>query len=172
MKTFFLILITSMLVTNSNIYNIDLKDLNGDDLKLNQFKGKKILIVNTASKCGYTSQYEDLQKLYTQYSDKLEIIGVPCNQFGNQEPGTGEEITSFCQKNYGVTFTMLEKSDVKGKNQHELYKWLTQKELNGVSDATVKWNFHKFLIDENGKLLGDFASGVNPMSEKIVKYLK
>ena len=149
-----------------------MKNLNGEELQLNEFKGKKILIVNTASKCGFTPQYEDLQKLYIKYGDKLEIIGVPCNQFFKQEPGTADEIATFCQKNYGVTFTMLEKANVKGKSQNELYKWLTQKELNGVKNATVKWNFHKFLLDENGKLLADFGSSVNPLSEEIVKYLQ
>lgn len=160
------------MLNSSDIYNIKLKNLNGEELQLNEFKGKKILIVNTASKCGFTPQYEDLQKLYIKYGDKLEIIGVPCNQFFKQEPGTADEIATFCQKNYGVTFTMLEKANVKGKSQNELYKWLTQKELNGVKNATVKWNFHKFLLDENGKLLADFGSSVNPLSEEIVKYLQ
>jgi len=172
MKTVIAILLTSIMLNSSDIYNIKLKNLNGEELQLNDFKGKKILIVNTASKCGFTPQYEDLQKLYIKYGDKLEIIGVPCNQFFKQEPGTADEIATFCQKNYGVTFTMLEKANVKGKSQNELYKWLTQKELNGVKNATVKWNFHKFLLDENGKLLADFGSSVNPLSEEIVKYLQ
>jgi len=172
MKTVIAILLTSIMLNSSDIYNIKLKNLNGEELQLNEFKGKKILIVNTASKCGFTPQYEDLQKLYIKYGDKLEIIGVPCNQFFKQEPGTADEIATFCQKNYGVTFTMLEKANVKGKSQNELYKWLTQKELNGVKNATVKWNFHKFLLDENGKLLADFGSSVNPLSEEIVKYLQ
>lgn len=172
MKTVIAILLTSIMLNSSDIYNIKLKNLNGEELQLNEFKGKNILIVNTASKCGFTPQYEDLQKLYIKYGDKLEIIGVPCNQFFKQEPGTADEIATFCQKNYGVTFTMLEKANVKGKSQNELYKWLTQKELNGVKNATVKWNFHKFLLDENGKLLADFGSSVNPLSEEIVKYLQ
>ncbi len=163
---------TSIILTSSNIYNIELKALSGNTLQLEQFKGKKILIVNTASKCGFTSQYEDLQNLYKKYGEKLEIIGMPCNQFLKQEPGTANEIAAFCKKNYGVTFTMLEKADVKGKNQHPLYKWLTKEELNGVRNANVKWNFHKFLLDENGKLLADFGSSVNPLSEEIVQYLK
>tara|TARA_B100000795_G_C22803813_1_gene443535 strand:+ start:1828 stop:2346 length:519 start_codon:yes stop_codon:yes gene_type:complete len=172
MKTILAIMFTSIILTSSNIYNIELKALSGNTLQLEQFKGKKILIVNTASKCGFTSQYEDLQNLYKKYGEKLEIIGMPCNQFLKQEPGTANEIAAFCKKNYGVTFTMLEKADVKGKNQHPLYKWLTKEELNGVRNANVKWNFHKFLLDENGKLLADFGSSVNPLSEEIVQYLK
>tara|TARA_B110000261_G_scaffold164526_1_gene214640 strand:- start:1023 stop:1520 length:498 start_codon:yes stop_codon:yes gene_type:complete len=163
---------TSIILTSSNIYNIELKALSGNTLQLEKFKGKKILIVNTASNCGFTSQYEDLQNLYKKYGEKLEIIGMPCNQFLKQEPGTANEIAAFCKKNYGVTFTMLEKADVKGKNQHPLYKWLTKEELNGVRNSNVKWNFHKFLLDEKGKLLADFGSSVNPLSEEIVQYLK
>lgn len=172
MKTIFLSLLAAITMTSSNFYAIEVKSLMGEAIKLKQFKGKKVLIVNTASKCGYTPQYADLQKLYTQYKSKVEIIGMPCNQFMKQEPGSADEIATFCKKNYGVTFTMLEKGDVKGNNQHPLYKWLTNKDLNGVKNASVKWNFHKFLIDENGVLIDDFGSSVNPMSEKIVKHLK
>jgi glutathione peroxidase len=172
MKTILAIMFTSIILTSSNIYNIELKALSGNTLQLEKFKGKKILIVNTASNCGFTSQYEDLQNLYKKYGEKLEIIGMPCNQFLKQEPGTANEIAAFCKKNYGVTFTMLEKADVKGKNQHPLYKWLTKEELNGVRNSNVKWNFHKFLLDEKGKLLADFGSSVNPLSEEIVQYLK
>ena len=116
---------------------------------MEQYKGKQILIVNTASECGYTPQYQDLQKLHETYPN-LVMIGFPCNQFMGQEPGSNAEIKSFCQKNYGVTFLMAEKIDVKGKNQHPLYQWLTQKEKNGVENSTVSWNFNKFLIGADG----------------------
>lgn len=160
------------MTATTNVHDIALKTLTGEDIKLSQFKGKKILIVNTASKCGYTSQYEDLQKLHAQYGAKIAVVGMPCNQFMGQEPGDANEIAAFCKKNYGVTFTMLEKADVKGKNQHPLYNWLCNKSENGVADARVGWNFHKFLIDENGKLLADFGSSVNPLDEKIISHLK
>lgn len=168
-----IIILMSMLVMNAtSVLDIKLKSLSGEDLTLEKFKGKKVLIVNTASKCGYTKQYADLQKLYDQHSDKVEVVGMPCNQFMGQEPGSNEKIAEFCQKNYGVTFTMLEKADVKGKDQHPLYQWLTQKEKNGVLDAKVSWNFNKFLIDENGKMIAHFESSVNPMDEKILSLIK
>ena len=130
------------------------------------------MVVNTASKCGYTPQYELLQKVYTQYKGKLVIIGFPCNQFGGQEPGSNEEIVDFCQKNYGVTFPLADKVDVKGANQSAIYQWLTQKAKNGVLDATIGWNFNKFLLDENGKMLAYFPSNVKPDSDTILSYLK
>lgn len=150
-----------------SIYNLNIKSLDGSAINLNDFKGKKILFVNVASKCGFTPQYADLQKLHEKYKKNLVIIGVPCNQFMNQEPGSNEEIASFCKKNYGVTFLISEKVDVKGKNQHPLYSWLTTKSKNGVLDSSVKWNFQKYLIDENGRLLEMFASNVNPMESKL-----
>ncbi|WP_445725677.1 glutathione peroxidase [Flavobacterium sp.] len=155
----------------TSIYTIPIKSIEGKKIDLAAFKGKKILIVNTASECGFTKQYADLQKLHEQYKDKLVIIGVPCNQFGGQEPGTLVEIQSFCQVNYGVTFLMTEKVDVKGQNQHPIYKWLTDKELNGVENSSVSWNFEKYLLDENGNYLANFGSMVNPMSDKITKLL-
>lgn len=158
-------------IETMNIYDIKIQKLEGGDLDLADFKGKKMLIVNVASKCGYTSQYAELQELYDLNSDELMIIGVPCNQFGGQEPGSADEIATFCEKNYGVTFQMTEKVDVKGKDQHPLYQWLTQKSLNGVEDSKVSWNFNKYLIDENGALIGVYGSGTNPMSEDITKLL-
>jgi glutathione peroxidase len=155
-----------------NIYNISINSLTGDAIDLNQFKGKKILIVNTASECGFTGQYKELQELSETYKENLVVIGVPCNQFGGQEPGTAKEIESFCQVNYGVTFLMTEKVDVKGDNQHPLYTWLTTKDLNGVSNSSVKWNFQKYLIDENGKLIDYYYSMTKPNSSKIAKHLK
>lgn len=168
----FLILITAVMMNTTSVTNIPLKSLSGEELSLSKFKGKKILIVNTASRCGYTGQYADLQKLYNKYKLKLEIIGMPCNQFMMQEPGSDEKIAAFCKKNYGVTFTMLSKGDVKGSGQHPLYKWLTSKSQNGVFDAKVSWNFNKFLLDENGVLLKHFESNINPMSNEIVDLIK
>lgn len=156
---------------DKNIYKIKINNLSGSPIDLHEFKGKKILFVNTASKCGFTPQYEGLQKLHNEYKDKLVIIGIPCNQFGGQEPGEANEIQSFCQKNYGVDFLMTEKVDVKGEEQHPLYKWLTNKEFNGVKSSSVKWNFQKYLVDENGNLIDVFMSTVKPMSDKIISQL-
>ena len=135
---------------NMSLYTIEINSLDGKPIHLNDYKGKYILFVNVASECGFTGQYEDLQKLYDTYQDKLMVIGVPCNQFGSQEPGTADQIQSFCSKNYGVTFLMTEKINVKGELQHPLYKWLTDKELNGVKSTSVKWNFQKYLVDDKG----------------------
>jgi glutathione peroxidase len=157
----------------SSLYDVDftLKSLEGEEIVLSKFKGKKVLFVNVASKCGFTQQYKDLQELHSQYKDKLVIIGVPCNQFGKQEPGSSDEIATFCQKNYGVEFLMTEKIDVKGDGQHKLYKWLTDKSANGKVGASVKWNFQKYLIDENGKMLDYFMSSTKPLSSKITSLL-
>ena len=155
-----------------SIYQVSINDINGKKINFEAYKGKKILIVNTASECGFTGQYADLQKLQDTYKDKLVIIGVPCNQFGGQEPGTLLEIKSFCEVNYGVTFLLTEKVDVKGDNAHPLYKWLTNKEENGVKNSSVKWNFQKYLIDENGHLIDYYYSMTKPMSSKITQYLE
>ncbi len=155
----------------ASIYDIQLNSLDGNLINLTDFKGKKILFVNVASKCGFTGQYEELQKLYDIYKDNLMIIGAPCNQFGSQESGTEEEIKTFCQRNYGVTFLMTEKLNVKGENQHPLYAWLTQKELNGSTSTSVKWNFQKYLIDEEGKFIDYYYSTTSPLSKKITKHL-
>lgn len=155
-----------------SIHNFTVKSIDGKTLNLASFKGKKILIVNTASKCGYTPQYEALEKVYEQYKDKLVIIGFPCNQFGGQEPGTNEEIVAFCKKNYGVSFPLADKIDVKGDNIAPIYQWLTTKSKNGILDASISWNFNKFLIDENGKMIAYFPSNVKPDSETILSYLK
>ena len=136
LSTLFLISISSYSQTKNNqnmsLYAIEINSLEGNPINLSDYKGKHILFVNVASECGFTGQYSDLQKLYETYQDQLMIIGVPCNQFGSQEPGSADQIQSFCSKNYGVTFLMTEKIDVKGKNQHPLYKWLTDKDLNGI----------------------------------------
>ena len=156
---------------SESIYDIKINSLAGQPINLSDYKGKYILFVNVASKCGFTGQYEDLQKLYDKYQDKLMIIGVPCNQFGNQEPGTAQEIESFCQVNYGVSFLMTEKVDVKGKNQHPLYQWLTDQAKNGQSNSTVKWNFQKYLINDEGFLVDYYFSMTSPTSDKITKHL-
>lgn len=155
-----------------SIYDIKINSLKGELLNLEDFKGKHILIVNVASKCGFTPQYKDLQELHETYKEKLQVIGVPCNQFGGQEPGSVEEIESFCEVNYGVDFLITEKIDVKGKNQHPLYEWLTNEIQNGISNSKVKWNFQKYLIDENGTLIDYYYSVTNPKSKKIIKHLK
>ena len=155
-----------------SIYDIKVEALDGGQIDLSKYKGKKILIVNTASKCGYTPQYKNLEALYEKYKDKVVVIGFPSNNFMFQEPGDSKEIRSFCTKNYGVTFPMAAKIDVKGKDMHPLYVWLTQKKYNQFSDNTVKWNFQKYLLDEHGKLLQVFAPGVDPMSEEVTQYLQ
>ena len=168
-----ILLMTSMTALNAqSIHGFTVKSIDGKDIKMSSFKGKKILIVNTASKCGYTPQYESLEKVYEQYKDKLVIIGFPCNQFGGQEPGSNEEIVDFCKKNYGVTFPLADKVDVKGENTAAIYQWLTQKSKNGVVDATISWNFNKFLLDENGKMIAYYPSNVKPDSDAILSHLK
>ena len=150
-----------------SIYDFKVEGLNGDSIDFAAFKGKKVLIVNTASKCGFTPQYEELEKLYEKYKNKLVIIGFPANNFFSQEPGSNETISEFCKKNYGVTFPMAAKISVKGKSIAPIYQWLCNKEENGVMDAKISWNFNKFLLDENGKIIAHYKSGVKPMSEEI-----
>lgn len=163
------ILTLSAMSQTKTLYDFTAKTIDGKEYDFSTLKGKKVLIVNTASKCGFTPQYEQLEELYKQKGgDDFEIIGFPANNFMGQEPGSNEEIANFCQKNYGVTFTMMEKISVKGKDQAPLYTWLTEKEQNGVENAKVKWNFQKFLIDEDGNYVKSFASGVEPLSEEIV----
>jgi glutathione peroxidase len=155
----------------SSIYDFSLNGLEGGKIELSKYKGKKILIVNTASRCGFTPQYADLQKLYDQYKKTLVIVGFPANNFGGQEPGSNAEIHDFCQRNYGVSFPMSEKVSVKGADIHPLFKYLVEEAKKlGVEDP-IQWNFTKFLIDENGKLIAVFSSRVKPLSEDITKYL-
>lgn len=153
--------------TTPSVHNFSVKALDGGTINFADFKGKKVLIVNTASACGYTPQYKDLETLYEKYKSKLVIVGFPANNFGAQEPGTNSEIKTFCQKNYGVTFPMAEKISVKGDDTAPIYQWLTHKSQNGVLDAEIKWNFNKFLLDENGHIIAKFDSKVTPMSEEI-----
>ena len=155
-----------------SLYSIEINSIDGTPINLNDYNGKYLLFVNVASECGFTGQYEDLQKLYDMYQDKLMVIGVPCNQFGSQEPGNSEQIQSFCKKNYGVTFLMTEKIDVKGDQQHPLYKWLTDKTLNGTKSTSVKWNFQKYLVDKNGDFVDYFYSITKPLSSKITRQIK
>jgi len=155
-----------------SIYDIKINTINGKPIHLSDFKGKYILFVNVASKCGFTPQYKDLQELQNQYKDQLQIIGLPCNQFGGQEPGDAQTISSFCERNYGVSFLISEKIDVKGKNQHPIYSWLTQEINNGKKTSTVKWNFQKYLVDTKGAFIDYYISTTNPSSSKITKHLK
>jgi glutathione peroxidase len=154
-------------------YDFTVKAISGEDFPLSSLKGKKVLFVNVASKCGLTPQYAQLQELYDKYGpDKFVIIGFPANNFGKQEPGTNEEIQEFCQVNYGVTFPMMEKISVKGEDIHPLYKWLTQKSENGKEDAEVKWNFQKFMIDENGNWVGYADPKTLPTSPEITDWIE
>jgi glutathione peroxidase len=157
---------------NPSIHQFKVKSIEGGTIDFSKFKGKKILVVNTASKCGYTPQYEALEKVYEQYKDKLVIVGFPANNFGAQEPGTDGEIQEFCKARYGVKFPLSSKVSVKGDDMAPIYKWLTTKDENGVLDATIAWNFNKFLLDEDGKMIAYFPSKVTPDSEEILKYLK
>jgi glutathione peroxidase len=151
---FGLIFITTSLMAQTSFYDFKVKDIDGNDFSFSKLRGKKVLLVNTASKCGNTPQYADLEKFYVENKDNnFVIIGFPANNFGSQEPGTNEEIKSFCQKNYGVTFPMMSKISVKGEDMHILYKWLTTKDLNGYKDSQVRWNFQKYLVNEEGKLI-------------------
>jgi glutathione peroxidase len=154
-----------------NFYDLSIQSLDGSKtINMSEYKGKYIVCVNTASECGYTPQYKDLQQFYSKYVDsQIVVIGFPCNQFGGQEPGTAQEIGSFCEKNYGVNFPMTEKIDVKGDKQHPIYQWLTQKAKNGAGDFEVKWNFNKFVISPEGKLLHYFGSGVKPFDHEFLK---
>lgn len=161
---------TSLTPVNS-LYDIEVNSISNEKIDLHDFKGKYILFVNVASKCGFTPQYKELQTLNDKYSKKLVIIGVPCNQFGNQEPGNSSEIERFCSLNYGVTFLITEKIIVKGSEKHPLYKWLTDRKINGYKNSTVKWNFQKYLIDPEGKLVDYFYSVTSPTSSKITQHL-
>ncbi len=157
----------------TSFYDLKATDIDGNPYDFSQLKGKKVIIVNVASKCGYTPQYEDLEKLYQENKDKnLVILGFPSNQFMWQEPGTEEDIKSFCSLNYGVTFPLFSKVDVKGSEQSPVFQWLTKKELNGVEDSKVSWNFNKYLIDENGNYVMHLESKVKPLDAQITDWLK
>lgn len=165
---------TTMATTDQSaaeFYGLKAKTIDGLDFDFSSLRGKRVLIVNTASECGYTPQYEDLQALHEQYGgEDFTILGFPSNDFGEQEPGTLAEIKSFCSANYGVSFQMMEKVSTDPKNGHEVYQWLCNKSLNGVSDAEVGWNFNKFLIDENGQWAAYYPSRVKPLDAKITSF--
>ena len=163
---------SKVMTAKNSMYSINIKSLQGKKIDFSEFKGKHILFVNVASKCGFTPQYKDLQKLHENYKDQLIVIGVPCNQFGKQEPGNSDQIEEFCEVNYGVTFLITEKIDVKGSNQHPLYHWLTNKSENGKKNSSVKWNFQKYLVNPEGNLIDYFYSMTSPTSKKITKHLK
>ncbi len=170
--TLALLSITNM-YSQKTLYDFTVKDINGKDYPLSQLKGKKVMVVNVASKCGLTPQYKGLQELYSKYQDKnFVIIGFPANNFMKQEPGTNDEIKSFCSLNYGVTFPMMAKISVKGKDIHPLYRWLTKKSENGVLNSSIKWNFQKFLIDESGHLVKAYSPLKKPLSKDITDWIE
>ena len=156
----------------SSIYDLTYTSITGEKVSLEMYKGMYILFVNVASECGFTSQYEGLEKLAETYKDKLVVLGFPCDQFGGQEPGNSQEIMSFCKQRYGVTFPLSEKIEVKGVNQHEIYTWLTNKKRNGSSSSSVKWNFQKYLVSPKGKFVDFYYSVTKPFSEKITSHFE
>ncbi len=170
---FSLMMMISTVFAQKSFYDFKVKDIEGNDFDLASLKGKKVLVVNTASKCGLTPQYKQLQSLYEQFGgEKFVIIGFPANNFMKQEPGTNEEIAEFCEKNYGVTFPMMGKISVKGDDMHPLYHWLTEKSNNGILDSEVGWNFQKYLIDEKGQLVKMVEPKVKPDDDQIVSWIK
>jgi glutathione peroxidase len=170
MKSLLLVFIMSIFMAGS-VHDYKVEGIDGKPINLGDYKGKKLLIVNTASACGYTPQYADLEKLYQKYKGNLVVIGFPANNFGNQESGSNEEIAEFCQKNYGVTFPMAAKVSVKGDDIHPLFKHLRSEAAKLGNDDPIKWNFSKFLVDEKGNLIQTFSHRINPMSEDITKHL-
>jgi glutathione peroxidase len=160
-------------MNKENIYQFKVTDLYGSEFDFSSLQGKKIMVVNTASECGLTPQYEDLQKLYDQYKDQdFVIIGFPANNFGGQEPGSDQQIASFCKENYGVTFPMMSKISVKGDDKHQVYEFLTEKSKNGLQDSEVAWNFQKYLIDENGELAMVIEPRTLPTDPSVVKWIE
>lgn len=157
---------------SNTVYNIPINDIHGKPLNFADYKGKKILLVNTASQCGLTPHYAQLQELYENYKDRLVVVGLPCNDFGGQEPGTSEEIINFCLSNYSVSFPITEKVKILGDDIHPLYAFLTKEELNGFADSDVKWNFQKYLINESGELIRVFSPLTEPLSEDLLKYIE
>lgn len=168
-----ILLATFSLQAQQSFYDFNVKTIDGEEFSLKSLEGKKVMVVNTASKCGLTPQYEDLEALYKEYKDQnFIIIGFPANNFMGQEPGTNEEIATFCSTTYGVTFPMMEKISVKGDDMHPLYQWLTSKDKNGVMDSKVKWNFQKYLINEDGSLAKVIPPKKKPGHEDILNWIK
>lgn len=151
-----------------SFYEFEMKSIDGSVIDFSVFKGKKVLLVNVASKCGYTPQYTDLQKLHESYGNKIVVLGFPANNFGKQEPGTNQEISLFCSENYGVTFQIFEKISVLGDDMNPLYQWLSDKKYNGWNDEAPNWNFCKYLVNEKGELVAFFPSKVEPLSDEII----
>ncbi len=157
--------------TNDSFYNLSAVDIDGNTINFDKYKGKKLLIVNVASKCGYTHQYKDLQELHKKYNDKITILAFPSNNFGFQEPGSNDQIETFCEKNYGVEFQLFEKSDVRGKKSNDVYRWLSNIDDNGWNDKSPRWNFFKYLIDEGGSLKAIYSSNTNPLDKEIMEFV-
>jgi len=156
-----------------NFHDFTVESINGKPFDLAQFKGKKVLVVNTASECGFTHQYAQLEELYEHFHDAdFEIIAFPANDFGAQEPGTNDEIAQFCKRNYGVSFPIMAKVSLKGSETHPVFQWLSQKSQNGVADIEITWNFQKFLIDENGQLVKSVAPSVSPMDDAVLGWIE
>jgi glutathione peroxidase len=176
MKTLFILIAMIAMMNSSDketIYQFQVKDIQGNDFDFASLKGKKIMVVNTASKCGLTPQYEKLEALYEKYKDKnFVIVGFPANDFMSQEPGSNQEIESFCKMNYGVSFPMMSKISVKGKDMHPVYHFLTEKDKNGLEDSKVEWNFQKYLIDENGHLEKVISPRIQPDDESITSWIE
>ena len=181
LKKYFSVFIITLLLScmngynyedNLSFYDIKVKTIDGEDFDLSTFKGKKLLVVNVASKCGLTTQYKQLEELYKEYKNQnFEVLAFPSSDFANQEYSDSQKISSFCQKNYGVTFPIFEKVSVKGKSKHFIYQWLTEKNKNGKKNVSVLWNFQKFIIDENGQWVDYFLPTTSPKSKKIVKWI-
>ena len=170
-KTKNIILNTNNIAPKKSFYELEAISIDGEKISFDQYKNKKILIVNVASKCGYTYQYEGLQKLQDIHQDKVIVLGFPANDFFNQESGSNEEIEEFCERNFGITFPMFEKTTTKGKKQSSVYQWLTNKDFNGWNTQRPTWNFCKYLVNEQGELVGFFDSKVKPLSEEITSLL-
>ena len=167
----FNIVFTKGEIVSSNFYSINFKNILGEEKSFKEFSGKKILIVNVASYCGYTRQYKDLQKLQDSYGDKLQVIAFPCNDFGSQEPGNNSQIAQFCESNYSIKFPVMSKINIRKTPIHPVYKWLTNSDLNGWNNSKPKWNFYKYLIDEDGNLIKSFGSNTSPLSSEIIQSL-
>ena len=160
-----------MIANENDFYKLSANDIDGNVIDFSKYKGKKLLIVNVASKCGYTSQYKDLQELHKKYNDKVTILAFPSNNFGFQEPGSNDQIEEFCETNYGIEFQLFEKSNVRGKNTNSVYKWLSSIDDNGWNDKSPRWNFFKYLIDETGNLKAVYSSNVNPLDNEIIDFV-
>lgn len=158
-------------LSNNSFYSLSAVDIDGNLINFDKYKGKKLLIVNVASKCGYTHQYKDLQELHKKYNDKITILAFPSNNFGFQEPGSNDQIETFCEKNYGVEFQLFEKSDVRGKKINDVYKWLSSIDENGWNDKSPRWNFFKYLVDVDGSLKAIYSSNTNPLDNEIMDFV-